>query len=222
MKSFTKFGLLAAAMAGLAGVGVMSVASAQDNGGAQSRAAAAPDGQWRGDAAHPGARIPYRAFAQRGFRHRASRWRHGRRAGVAGVFLRQIHALDLSQVQRQQIRGILRQARSSHKSARPHGFDLAVIGDPGNPGFARAVAAAKARAADRIERRSQIATQVYQVLTPVQRHDLATLLAADNIRLEVRRARMQQMRQQMQKRRAEWLQRHPGGPAAGPGGSSQG
>lgn len=114
---------------------------------------------------------------------------------------------------------MLEQARRSRAAARSRPFDLAVIADPGNPGYARAVAAAKTQAVDRIERRSELATQIYQVLTPAQRHDLATLLAADDIRLEARRARMQQMRAQMQKQRAQW-QRH--GSATGPAASPQG
>lgn len=122
---------------------------------------------------------------------------------LAGVLLRQLRELDLSDQQRQSMRNVLAQARKQRQSnaSRPP-LDIAVLGNPGSAGYARAVQAEKDRAAARIQRQSEIETQLYNVLTPTQKRALATLLAADEVRLQQRQQRMQQMRQRMQQRRS--------------------
>lgn len=139
---------------------------------------------------------------------------------LGGVLLRQVRELNLTDQQRQHVRDILTQARKQRQSnASRAPLDIAALGDPGNPGFARAVQEAKDRAADRIQRQSDLETQIYNVLTPVQKRNLATLLAADQVRIEERRERMQQMRQRMQQRRQR---RNSGGSGGGTGSSGGG
>lgn len=148
------------------------------------------------------------------FRHHRMHRRAGRSAGLVGILLRQVRQLDLSSAQRQQMRQLLSTAMHDRRSqARSH-LDVVVLGDPGNPGYARAIERAKTRAAQRIDNQSKLATQVYHILTPVQRKQLATLLAADQVRLDA-------MREKMQQRRAERQQHQHGrrgsAPPAGPG-----
>ncbi len=148
------------------------------------------------------------------FGHRGPRGRRGpgmrgpgMRGGggqmLVGPLLQQVRQLDLSDQQRQRVRDLFTQARKQQQSnaTRPR-VDLSVIGDPGSRGYAKAVQDAKNRAADRIQRQSELATQIYDVLTSVQKRQLATLLAADEVRMQQREQRMQQMRQRRQQRRS--------------------
>ncbi len=129
--------------------------------------------------------------------------RRGRGPMLVGVLLRQVRELDLTDQQRQRVRDILTQARNQRQSNAPRAaLDLSAFGNPGSRDFAKAVQEAKNRAVDRIQRQSELATQVYGVLTPVQKRQLATLLAADQIRIQQRQERMQQMRQRREQRRS--------------------
>jgi len=185
-----------------------------------------PGGGWDrergGDRGHrPGDR------AQWNFRRGGWRGPHGRRGpGMRGgrgpmlvaVLLRQVRELDLSDQQRQRVRDIFAGVRKQRQSGAARApLDIAVLGDPGSPGYATAVQEAKNRAVERIQRQSELETQVYDVLTPVQKRELATLLAADQVRMQARRERMQEMRQRMQQRRQ---QHGSGGPGGGPGSPS--
>jgi Spy/CpxP family protein refolding chaperone len=121
-----------------------------------------------------------------------------------GVLVRQLRELDLSADQRKQVRQLIVQARQSEHAAASHSqLDLTVLGDPGSAGYARAVHALERRVAERISRESTLASRIYQVLTPEQRRNLATLLAADNIKMQHRREQMQLMRQRMQQHRMQ-------------------
>ncbi len=222
----TKYLVLAAALAGL-GIGAMSAACAQNAGAANSNGEASSSnagppqaGHWRrggdwgpGDRrAHAGGR-----FHRAGWNHRhgrgGERFGRGRRPGppgmrrgggpmLAGALLRQVRELNLTDQQRQHVRDILTQARRQQSNASRPPLDIAVLGDPGSAGYARAVQAEKDRAADRIQRQSNLETQVYNVLTSTQKRQLATLLAADEVRLQQRQQRMQQLRQRNQQRRS--------------------
>ncbi len=218
MKHNTKYLVLAAALAGL-GIGAVSAASAQGSDATPSNASppsnAGPQaGHWRGAGPmRPGGGWNHRGdqFHRAGWNHRRGgrhghwRGRRGMRRGqgamLVGVLLRQVRQLDLSSQQRDRVRDILSQARKQRQSnaSRP-ALDIAVLGDPGSRGYAQAVQNAKSRAADRIQRQSELATQVYNVLTPTQKRNLATLLAADQVRMQARQQRMQQLRQRMQQR----------------------
>lgn len=136
---------------------------------------------------------------------------------LVGVLIRQLRELDLSTAQRSQIRQLLVEARQQQRAAFSHSrFDLTVLGNPGSPDYARAVRALERRATERISSESTLASEIYRVLTPGQQRNLATLLAADNIRMQHFREQMQQRRQRMQQMR----QRHTQGPPPQPPASS--
>lgn len=233
MKHNTRCLVLAAAVAGL-GIGAISAANAQSADGSGPALATPPParGNGSGDQWGPGGGSHSRGGpADRagwnrhggpphggGWNHRGGN-RHGhrgrglhRRGGQAlvGVLLRQVRELNLSDQQRQHVRDLLTQARKQRQQGAAPAFDITALGNPGSREFARAVQDAKDRAADRIQRESQLATQVYDVLTPAQQRDLATLLAADKVRMQHRRERMQQMRQQMQQMRQRMQERRQG------------
>ncbi len=135
---------------------------------------------------------------------------------LVGALLRQVRQLDLSDQQRERMRDLFAQQRKQRQSnaSRPS-IDVSVIGDPGSRGYAKAVQDAKNRAAERIQRQSELATQIYGVLTSAQKRQLATLLAADEVRMQQREQRMQQMRERRQQRRSG-----PSGNGTGNGPSS--
>jgi len=54
---------------------------------------------------------------------------------------------------------------------------MAVLMNPGDPNYAAAVQAAKKRAADRIQRVSDLKLQLYNVLTPDQKSQLSRSIA---------------------------------------------
>ena len=65
---------------------------------------------------------------------------------------------------------------------------LPALGDPGDPKHAEAVAAAKERAAARIDAVVTLQNQVYAVLTPEQKARLPGILADMQARIAQRRA----------------------------------
>jgi len=133
---------------------------------------------------------------------------------LVGLLARQLRELNLTADQRKQVRQLIVQTRQSQRAAAAHSrFDLTVLGDPGSPNYAQAVRALQRRAAERISRESTLASRIYQVLTPEQRRNLATLLAADNIRMQHRREQMQRMRERMRQR---MQQHHMQGPPQTP------
>jgi len=92
--------------------------------------------------------------------------------------LRVLPELDLSADQRQQIKTILGTARAQWRSETSHYAQNSVaLGNPGDPNHAAAVQAAQARAAERVQRWSEVQTQVFAVLTPDQQAKLPQLLA---------------------------------------------
>ncbi|MGH8228740.1 MAG: Spy/CpxP family protein refolding chaperone [Steroidobacteraceae bacterium] len=210
MNHSTRFAIFAA----VAALGVSAVSQAQAPSGPPSpppNGANPPGFAWHhGPLQH---RQPFR-------HHRMNR-RGAHPTGLVGILLRQVRQLDLSSAQRQQMRRLLSTAMHERRSQAHPQLDVAVLGDPGNSGYARAIEHAKARAAQRIENQSKLATQIYHVLTPVQRKQVATLLAADQVRLDA-------MHEKMQQRRAEREQRQhgrsgsapPAGPGPAPGASS--
>jgi hypothetical protein len=240
MKHNTRCLVLAAAVAGL-GIGAISAANAQSAGGTGANSAGPPPAAAQGGGNHwgpgrgrNGRRGPsHRAGWNRrggpphrgGWNHRGGnrRWqrgpglRRGRGQALVGVLLRQVRELNLSDQQRQRVRDLLTQARKQRQQGAAPALDITALGNPGSPEFARAVQDAKDRAAARIQKESQLATQVYDVLTPTQQRDLATLLAADRVRMQHRREMMQQMRQRVQQRRQ---QRHSGSSSSSSSSSS--
>ncbi len=230
MKHNTTRLVLAAAIASL-GIGAVSAASAQNTDGTGPNAAGpppfagqgpgaqwgpgyGPDGRggppprarWNGQGGPP----PRGGWNHRGgdrHGHRGPGQHRGQGRALVGVLLRQVRELNLSDQQRQRVRDLLTQARKQRQQGAAPAVDITALGNPGSREFARAVQQAKDRAADRIQRESQLATQIYDVLTPTQQHDLATLLAADKVRMQHRRELMQQRRQRMEQMRQRMQQR---------------
>jgi len=95
--------------------------------------------------------------------------------GLMGV----LGQLDLSTAQRDQIHGIMADEHAQMKSERQGEIaDFPALANPGDPQHAAAVQAAKQRAADRIQHRSDVEQKIYGVLTPAQQAKLPQLLAA--------------------------------------------
>src|ERR1019366_3185574 len=92
--------------------------------------------------------------------------------------LRSFHELNLRAQQQQQLHSILSNAREQFATQQPGGApDMMVLANPGDPNYAAAVQAAKKRAADRIQRDSDLKLQLYNVLTPDQKTQWSKLVA---------------------------------------------
>jgi Spy/CpxP family protein refolding chaperone len=103
-----------------------------------------------------------------------------------------VHAaeeLHLTAEQKGQIRMIMRNAqeqeRVNRSTTRP---DIAVLGDPTNPGYSAAIQALKTNATNRVQQESDFQTQVVNVLTPEQKTKLPTVLASMQAKAEAHRA----------------------------------
>lgn len=164
--------------------------------------------RWHEGWGRPGWGPRGRGFAGRGPGERFGR--PGVRGGPAmgtmrldAPMLGAFRQLNLSDAQRQRVRTILMSARDSARPQRGNQAgaaaarqDLAAIVNPGDPNYARAVQAAKDRAAQRIQQASQTQQALYGVLTPAQKTQLTQILAQ-------RQARMQQREQRAAGRRAQ-------------------
>jgi Spy/CpxP family protein refolding chaperone len=118
------------------------------------------------------------------WRHHQRHWHHGWRergggwdgpgAGLMGSF----RELGLSDAQREQIRTIWSAERDAMqgqlRSARE---SMAALANPGDPGYAAAVQAAKTRAAERVQHMSDVQLKLYNVLTPQQKTQFTKILA---------------------------------------------
>jgi Spy/CpxP family protein refolding chaperone len=166
MKLNSRYAVLAAT---LASIGLGTVVAAQDASSTSSSSASAVTGK-----AH---------------------WHHMRGAGPVAALLRATHQLNLSSDQKQSIRTLLSQARSQHRgtSGAP---DITVLGNPGDANYGTAVQSLQSREAGRIQQQSELASSIYNVLTPEQKQQLPTVLA--NIKA------------QAQQRRAAWQAQHAG------------
>jgi Spy/CpxP family protein refolding chaperone len=107
-------------------------------------------------------------------RHWGHRWGHEHGNAMHGGMLRAFHELNLTAAQKQQMQGILANARQQFESKGRGGApDILALANPGDPNYAAAVQAAKKRAADRIQKASDIKMQLYNVLTPDQKTQLS-------------------------------------------------
>jgi periplasmic protein CpxP/Spy len=104
--------------------------------------------------------------------------------------LRSFHALNLTDAQKHQVHDLLSKAHEQFATKRPPGppADMLALVNPGDPGYAKAVQAAKARAADRIQHRSDLNQQLYGVLTADQKTQLTKMLATWKARMAQRGA----------------------------------
>ncbi len=117
-------------------------------------------------------------------------WHHARGALFVGTLLRATRQLNLTTDQKQSIRTLLSQARSQLRSG-GGAPDMTVIGNPGDANFATAVQSLQSRASSRIEQQSELASNIYNVLTPQQKQQLPTVLASIQAKLAQRRAAWQ-------------------------------
>jgi Spy/CpxP family protein refolding chaperone len=160
MKSTIKRVLLAAALGAL-GAGAVGIASAQ---ALSSAPGSAPQGLHRGH-------------------------HHFRGAPFVGALLRATKQLNLTAQQETSVKAILQDARAGHQpGAQSLHPDLAVLGNPGDPGYAGAVQSAEAAATNRIQKESALAGQIYAVLTTAQQQQLPGVLAAIQAKEQARRA----------------------------------
>jgi Spy/CpxP family protein refolding chaperone len=127
---------------------------------------------------------------------------HGEGGGgmLLGMTLRATKQLNLTADQQASIKTILTTARAQAKAARASGqapIDVTVLGNPGDANYATALQSAKTLAATRIQKESELQSQIYNVLTAEQKAQLPTVLAS--------------MKAEMAQRRAVWEQRHATG-----------
>ncbi|MGH8207010.1 MAG: Spy/CpxP family protein refolding chaperone [Steroidobacteraceae bacterium] len=116
-------------------------------------------------------------------------------AGGSGMLdrplLGALRRLDLTTDQRQKVRTILMNARQQATQRRRgagNAPDFTALLNPGDPNHARAVQAARDRAAQRIEVASATQQNLYNVLTPQQKTQLTQHFAQMRTRMQQRRA----------------------------------
>jgi Spy/CpxP family protein refolding chaperone len=113
----------------------------------------------------------------------------GRRGMMPDPFSMAVEKLDLTPEQKTSVQSLLDGARLQNPS--PMGGDgsrLAVLGNPGDPGYAAAVQQAKTDIANRIQARSDLDVQIYALLTPEQKTKLPQVLADMQAKWQQRRA----------------------------------
>ena len=116
----------------------------------------------------------------------------GPMSGMMDPFLMAVHQLDLTPEQHQSVRSLLDGARQSQESEMQHlGENLAVLGNPGDPGYAATVQAAKNKATAMIQQRSDLDVQIYAVLTADQKAKLPKLLTDMKSKFDQRREQWQ-------------------------------
>jgi Spy/CpxP family protein refolding chaperone len=115
---------------------------------------------------------------------------HGPMGGsfLLGTLLRAAHQLNLSDDQKSQIKTILTSARSEARTAAAAQPDIAVLGNPADPNYATALQTVKTNAANRIQRESELQSQIYNVLTSEQKSQLPMVLAGIKAKMAQRRA----------------------------------
>lgn len=132
-----------------------------------------------------------------GMRHGRDGMNRGMNKGMMGPFLMAVHKLDLTAQQHQSIRSLLDGAHQARKAQMQNmGENLVVLGNPGDPGYPAAIQSAKDKAANMIQQRSDLDTQIYAVLTADQKAKLPTVLADMQSKLAQRKAQWQQHRSQ--------------------------
>ena len=118
------------------------------------------------------------------------------RPGMGDPFMMAVHQLDLTVDQKARIKGLMDAAHQQHQGMMPgDGSMFVALGNPGDPGYAAAVANAKSKVADLIQAHSDLDVQIYALLTDAQKAQLPTVLA--------------QMQAKFQAHRAEWQNKAP-------------
>jgi Spy/CpxP family protein refolding chaperone len=109
----------------------------------------------------------------------AGHWHHHR--GEAGGFMMHtLHQLNLTDAQKQSVHSILGAARAQFKAQRQSAGapNFAALANPGDPNHAAALQDLQSRVVARIQARDQVQQQIYGVLTPDQKNQLASIVAA--------------------------------------------
>jgi Spy/CpxP family protein refolding chaperone len=123
--------------------------------------------------------------------------RHFGGGRFVGTLLRATKQLNLTADQQSTIKTILKSAHSHQGGAQGQAADETVTGNPSDPRFAAAVQNAQTNAANRVQKESALAGQIYGVLTTTQKNQLPTVLAS--------------LKAQDQARRAAWAAKHSNG-----------
>jgi len=115
---------------------------------------------------------------------------------MGGVgFMAALHKLNLTAEQEKSIHSIMDGARQQLKSGAENGSaDFFALQNPGDPNYNQAVHNAEAAATNRIEQRSAVDQQIYNLLTPEQKAQLPQVLA--------------NMKTKAEQRHSEWQQQH--------------
>ena len=126
---------------------------------------------------------------------------HGFRGGPGGMlaampgamgdpFMMAVHQLALTPDQKTSIQSLETAARQAHmaQAATADGALFVTLGNPGDPGYAAALASAKTKAANMIQARSDLDVQIYALLSSDQKTQLPQVLAAMQAKFQARRA----------------------------------
>jgi len=116
---------------------------------------------------------------------------HGRH--MPSLFMASLHQLNLTDAQHKSVESLLdgfKQQREANKSAERS--NLAALGNPGDKNYAAAVQAAKTQAAADIQQRSDLETQIYNLLTAEQKAKLPQVLANMKAKHDERREQWQE------------------------------
>ena len=104
------------------------------------------------------------------------------------MLMHSLHQLNLTEQQRQSVHSILAtartQSRAQHQSNGTSNF--AALANPGDPNHAAALQNLQTRMAARMQARDQIQQQIYGVLTPDQKTQLASIIAARQAKMAAR------------------------------------
>ena len=126
----------------------------------------------------------------------ADRWQREPGSLLVAMLMRAAQQLNLSDEQQQSMQTVVSNFKAQHQADQNgSGLDLTVLGNPGDPKYAAAVQNAKTLAAQRIQRESELQSQLYNVLTPEQKAKLPQVLA--------------DMKAQMERSREAWRHRVP-------------
>ena len=194
LHQFIPAAALAWALAGFAG-GVLAQ-TAPDNGPADAGPASHDPGN-EGEAPrgeHGGEGGWQHHWHHHRHHHRwGHRWGHGwggehdGAGGQGAMLMRSFRGLNLTAAQREQLHTILYKSRQGNPGMHAGGMpDMMALANPGDPNYAAALAAAKKRATDRIQKDSDLRLQLYNVLTADQKAQLTNNLAAWKARMAQR------------------------------------
>ena len=114
----------------------------------------------------------------------AGHW-HRHRGAMGGYMVHALHQLNLTDAQKQSVHSILLGARAQFKAQRQGAgvSNFAALANPGDPNHAAALQDLQSRMAARIQAREQVQQQIYSVLTPDQKSQLASIVAARQAKL---------------------------------------